>query len=231
MRVHVATLFTHDDRGRMLRVNEPEGGPAPRFFLGRTRHGCEWRVRDDMVDHQILHELASVCVSEVVEDALASPQVPPPYEAIVSRSGPIQRIWAGPAFHFPSAILPSSRAVVVAEANAAILRPHLSSWLDAIAIYRPMLALTVGGEAVAVCASVRTTAVAHEAGVETAPDYRGRGYATAVVAAWPMPFARWGQRRCTARRGRTLRHEPWRGNWACGCSASICTSPEHRRDV
>jgi GNAT superfamily N-acetyltransferase len=137
-----------------------------------------------MVDHQILHELASVCVSEVVEDALASPQVPPPYEAIVSRSGPIQRMWAGPAFHFPSAILPSSRAVVVAEANAAILRPHLSSWLDAIAIYRPMLALTVGGEAVAVCASVRTTAVAHEAGVETAPDYRGRGYATAVVAAW-----------------------------------------------
>ena len=36
MRLHIATLFTRDDHGRLVRVNESSGAPAPRFFLGRT---------------------------------------------------------------------------------------------------------------------------------------------------------------------------------------------------
>jgi len=41
MRMHIDALFTHDARGRMLRVNEPMGKTAPRFFLGRTTQGNE----------------------------------------------------------------------------------------------------------------------------------------------------------------------------------------------
>ena len=41
-----------------------------------------------------------------------------------------------------------------------------------------------GDNAVAVCASVRITDAAHEAGVETVPAYRRCGYATRVVRAW-----------------------------------------------
>ena len=40
------------------------------------------------------------------------------------------------------------------------------------------------GRAVSVCASVRRSTAAHEAGVETAPQYRGRGLAPRAVAAW-----------------------------------------------
>ena len=47
-----------------------------------------------------------------------------------------------------------------------------------------MIAAIVNGSAVAVCASVRTISSAHEAGVETAPSFRGHGYASAVVAEW-----------------------------------------------
>ncbi|MXY71814.1 MAG: GNAT family N-acetyltransferase, partial [Dehalococcoidia bacterium] len=35
-----------------------------------------------------------------------------------------------------------------------------------------------------VCGSVRITPEAHEAGVETSANARGRGFAVAVVAAW-----------------------------------------------
>jgi predicted GNAT family acetyltransferase len=47
-----------------------------------------------------------------------------------------------------------------------------------------MFALVVDGHAVAVCASVRHTSVADEAGVDTAASFRGRGFAGQVAAAW-----------------------------------------------
>jgi len=37
--MQVEALFTHDADGRIVAVNEPAGGPAPRFFFGRTRGG------------------------------------------------------------------------------------------------------------------------------------------------------------------------------------------------
>ena len=40
------------------------------------------------------------------------------------------------------------------------------------------------GKTVSVCCSVRMTPQAHEAGVETHPAFRGRGYAARAVAAW-----------------------------------------------
>src|SRR4029078_6563634 len=45
MEAQADALFTYDESGRMLRLNEPDGPPAPRFFLGRTRGGHVWRLR------------------------------------------------------------------------------------------------------------------------------------------------------------------------------------------
>ncbi|MEJ7813214.1 MAG: GNAT family N-acetyltransferase [Gemmatimonadaceae bacterium] len=187
MSAHIATLFTQDEHGRLMCVNEPDGGQAPRFFLGRTRHGCESRVRDDLVDSDVLDALTSACSDEPpLEDVPGPAPAPTRYEALLARSGPIQRVWAGPAFHFPPHLIPSPRAVPVTAANAEVLRTHLASWLPDVAIGRPLFAVMAGGHAVAICGSARTTAVAHEAGVETAPAFRGCGYATEAVAAWAM---------------------------------------------
>ena len=47
-----------------------------------------------------------------------------------------------------------------------------------------MVAAVVDGRAVAVCMSARLGPEVHEAGVETHPEYRGRGHGLAAVAAW-----------------------------------------------
>ena len=184
MRMHVEALFTHDADGHLDRVNEPDGAPAPRFFLGRTRDGDVWRFRRD-VDHGLREELEAAIRGDVLATgALDSPVSLSRYEEILARSAPVQRTWVGPAFCFPPALSTTTEAVLVTEENVHVLRPLLEAWIPDTRVCQPMFALIVDGSAVAVCASVRQTSDAHEAGVDTAPSHRGRGYAPRVVAAW-----------------------------------------------
>ena len=78
---------------------------------------------------------------------------------------------------------------------AVILQPMMADWLPDVGHRWPFVAAIEDGQAVAVCASVRISERSHEAGVETAPDYRRRGNAARVVTAW-------------ARRVRALGAEP-----------------------
>lgn len=174
MRAHIEALFTLDRDGRMLQVNVPGGNRAPRFFLGRTAPGNEWRFRDD-VDGVLREELESLCIADPASAA--------PYEEVLARFAPVLSTWAGPAYRFPDD-LPSSTAVRVTEENRDVLRPHLEGWLGDVTPENVMCASLVDGLAVSVCCSVRVTSVAHEAGVETVPEFRGQGHASQVVSAW-----------------------------------------------
>jgi GNAT acetyltransferase len=184
MRAHVEALFTHDVAGRMLRVNVPGGNDAPRFFIGRTAQGIERRFRHDVDDAMCL-ELERACAAEPASDKLMlSPHGSTPYENILGRAGPIRGIWAGPAYYFADELHTTPHATLITEANRDLLQLHLGEWLPDIATGQPLVACIVDGHAVSVCCSVRKTAVAHEAGVETAPEFRGRGYAAQAAAAW-----------------------------------------------
>jgi RimJ/RimL family protein N-acetyltransferase len=184
MRIQVDTLFTHDAKGRMVRVNEPDGKAAPRFFLGRTAKGKVWRFRHD-IDDALARELESACRREADGDDFA---VPPhgatPYEELLARAARIERRWAGPAYRFPEKLPTSSGTVAITPENIDLLRPHLEDWLGDIAFRQPAIACIVNGSAVSVCCSVRILPVADEAGVDTAEAFRGRGYASRVVSAW-----------------------------------------------
>ena len=184
MRLHVEALYTRDADGRLERVNEPNGAPAPRFFLGRTADGVVRGFRRD-VDDATRRELEAASDDEMRGglDA-AAPIDPVPYEAILARSAPVTRTETGPAFVFPRELAPAGDAVRVTEANAEILRRHMPAWLPDVLVGQPLFAVTVDGHAVAVCATVRRTAAATEAGVETIAAFRGRGYAPRVATAW-----------------------------------------------
>lgn len=80
---------------------------------------------------------------------------------------------------------PSATGVVaIDQDNAHLLEPLMPDWLPDVPHRRPFIAAVAEGRAVAVCASVRISPHAHEAGVETHPDYRRRGLARAVVWSW-----------------------------------------------
>jgi GNAT superfamily N-acetyltransferase len=184
MRLHVEALFTRDASGCLLAVNEPGGGPAPWFFLGRTVEGVLVWLRRDVSD-AFATDLRALCGAEPrgfdvepnsIKDA--------PFITRVSLEAPVTKIWTGPAFEVPTDLPDSGSAVRVTADNADVLNPYLEAWHADVDAATPMVVVLVGRSAVSVCASVRVTAQAHEAGVETHPAFRGRGYGPKAVAAW-----------------------------------------------
>jgi RimJ/RimL family protein N-acetyltransferase len=186
MEMHVRALFTHDERSRLLRVNEPGGSEAraPRLFLGLTRDGAVWRFSPDITG-ALAQELESLCADET---ACAEPCVAPrhaeEYVRLLERHAPVRASEAGPAYHFDELTEPSRPTVSITEANAELLRGGFDELLDEPPTWQPFVALVREGRAVSVCRSARITREAHEAGVETLPEFRGKGYARDVVAGW-----------------------------------------------
>jgi hypothetical protein len=70
------------------------------------------------------------------------------------------------------------------QSHAEMLRGGCQALIAELPAWQPFLALIEEERAVSVCRSVRITPAAHEAGVETLPAFRGRGYTPDVVAGW-----------------------------------------------
>jgi GNAT superfamily N-acetyltransferase len=190
MSIHARALFTRDAGSRLLSVNEPGGASAPaaRLFLGRTRAGNVWAFRAGL-PADLVRELDSLCADE--PPLSAGFNVPPRhaerYVRLLEGHAPGAKASAGPAYRFPESIEPpSGRAVALTTGDAEKLRGGFEEMIAELPVWQPFVALIEGGRAVAVCRSVRLTPEAHEAGVETLPDFRGRGYAGVVVAAWAL---------------------------------------------
>ena len=183
--MHVQALFTHDARARLLFVNEPGGEtPAPRLFFGRTRAGNLWRFRADLPEI-LIEELEALCVDEPVGQELhREPRHFAAYVRLLDSHAPVHRRWIGPAYHFTEYLEPSRSLLTITETNAERLQGGFEELVEELPAFQPFVALIEEGRAVSVCRSVRITPAAHEAGVETLPDYRGRGYAQDVVAGW-----------------------------------------------
>ncbi|HYF00658.1 MAG TPA: GNAT family N-acetyltransferase [Planctomycetota bacterium] len=183
--LHVRALFTHDARSRLLRVNEPGSeAPAPRWFLGRTRAGNLWRFRADLPE-ALVEELEALCGDEPAGAELhGRPRHLEACVRLLEAHARVRRVWMGPAYRFTESAGPSRPLLAVTEANADLLRGGFEELVEELPVCQPFVALVEEGRAVSVCRSVRVTPAAHEAGVETLPDLRGKGYAKEVVAGW-----------------------------------------------
>jgi GNAT superfamily N-acetyltransferase len=190
MDIHVKALFTHSDDLRLLFVNEPGGSAvtAPRFFLGRTRAGNVWRFRADLPE-KVCEELNALCADEppVSGELNEPPRYLETYIKLLENHAPARKPVTGPAYYFAENLpSPSGRLLAVTESNAEILRGGFEEFIAELPAWQPFVALVEENRAVSVCRSVRITDKAHEAGVETLPDFRGKGYAREVAAGWAL---------------------------------------------
>ena len=195
LEIQADALFTHDSRGRIGYVNEPDGDRAPRLFFGRTRDGNLWRFRDDLPE-EIVRQLDRLAADEPVRDDLrAEPRNLGALLEVLGADRADPSTYAGPAFRFPDELpaLPASANVTrITRENSHVLRglgwdldaPTLEISAQELEARGPLMVVIVDGVAVSSCFCARLTARAAEAGVETTEAYRGRGYAPAVVAAW-----------------------------------------------
>lgn len=190
MQMHVHALYSHAENQRIVAINDWHHADAPRFFLGRTDQGNVWRFREDLSE-SVCAELAVLCKKESPTRA-DRPEHESAYVRILARSAPVERTWFGPAYWLSSSAQVANGTVFITERNLHLLRGGFEDWLPDVPHQQPFVATIVDGKAVAVCASVRVTDAAHEAGVETLARHRRRGYAAAAVSSWASAVQRAG---------------------------------------
>jgi hypothetical protein len=184
MRLHVHACYVHDELERLVRANEPHGKVAPRFWLGRTREGVLWRFGSQLAA-ELIERLMPICRGERAVSGLPSaPGNSALYEAILSAGNAPLGISSGPTYWLRTRPRVRSKAVELARNDAKLLRGLLDDWIPDLEYRRPIFASMADARAVAVCASVRVSELADEAGVATAPGYRRQGHAANAVAAW-----------------------------------------------
>lgn len=191
MELHVAISFRHDARGRLLAINEPEPDhPAPRLYLGRTRSGNIWRFRADLPD-SLVAKLDTLLRTEPVAADLRQP--PTVLPALIDALHSAQDLTQGPAWHFPEHLPPPDAVVPITGANVGVCQRYFPWTAAHLSDLQPCHAVLINGEAVALCFSSRSAAEACAAGVFTAEEFRGRGYAPAVVASWARAVRKSGR--------------------------------------
>jgi RimJ/RimL family protein N-acetyltransferase len=110
----------------------------------------------------------------------------------LERHAPLRAEFRGPAFAFPEREhADAGDAVRVTAANSDLLEA-LPEWRADLDEVDPCFAVVRDGRAVSICASARTARRAAEAGVETLPEWRGKGFATTATAAWAREIRRRG---------------------------------------
>ena len=188
MKIQVEALFTQDENGHLQRINEPsgDGKPAPRFFFGYTNEGSICRFRHDLPDN-IVAQLKKVAAAE--PRPVNSQKIPRnhrEFKDILQSHAPIERVWIGPAYRFPEHITPPTNVIQLSFRNAGLLNGDFTEMVSELNSWQPYLGIIEDSQAVSICRSVRLSSRAHEAGVDTLTDYRRRGYATSVAAAWAL---------------------------------------------
>lgn len=174
LEIRMDCLFTYEGN-RMLLVNEPWGSTAsaPLLFAGRTVQGeILYRFGKHADDNFI--EKAESLLSRGIWDA-----------SLYMRELNSTHFSEESCFYFKSPIHNdfdvNCRQLTAADSN--LLQSSFGECLEELATAQPYVGYFSDDQIVSICRSVRKGR-GHEAGIETLPKYRRRGFGESVLKEW-----------------------------------------------
>jgi hypothetical protein len=161
---------------------------TPRYYVARANWGM-WRV-------QMLPDLPAALATDLTalgsERSLSDPDAV--LQLFSAHHTPCYTTWLGRTSRFPDdldvalaegAVALPARLDVYGERSPSGWYPNAPADPTVAGAFVPrQFAIIAGGLVVATCESSRESRLAAEAWVRTLPNYRQRGYATRVTAAW-----------------------------------------------
>jgi RimJ/RimL family protein N-acetyltransferase len=193
--LEIEALWVKDERGRLVRTREVEGSEAPHMVVAASDQGQIVEFGREVPDG-LIGELAAVVAGESSWGGGTMPRaIARCVELLAGVVGPVG-VSSGPSFVIPPGVGFSSSVEIVRsaeESSEAALRkrnPARAGWrADEWELLMdgglgPWAMAVSGGQVVSICHCARLADRGAEAGVWTDPDFRGRGYAAAVTAAW-----------------------------------------------
>lgn len=184
MEMQAKALFTHDNNNFIRNINDLDGAPAPRFFFGRTPDGNVLRFRYDL-PQVIIRKLTSLVTEEPINNNLSrNTVILEKIKGILQEHKEIQKIYEGPAYKIPRGITFPSDVIKITNDNVHLLKNSFGYMISELQFWEPCFVKFVNGNVASICFSSRIADASHEAGVETLSDFRGKGFAADVVAAW-----------------------------------------------
>ena len=184
LEIHVRALFTMDSDSKLVSINEPWDSTkiAPRFYIGKTLNGTIiYRFRYD-IPEKIINLLENFINGENCENNDFSFKYLIEYLRILGTDNYFSEVCYYGKNYLQEYYNNCNKITVENIKNYEL---NGLEWLkDEIMYCQPCFGLIENKQVVSLCMSVRITENAHEAGIETIENYRGRNHAKNVLSAW-----------------------------------------------
>jgi hypothetical protein len=192
LEMHIEALFTLNSQSKLVTINEPwdKTKDAPRLYLGKTFDGSViYKFRYD-IPSEILKKLEEYLSEEILPNENNGIRYTNEYLKILESKNYFEEI----CYFYKETINPiKNNCIKITIGNINDFESNGFEWLnDEITYCQPCYGIIEKDKIISICRSVRITERAHEAGIETAGEYRGKGLAVTALINWADDIQRNG---------------------------------------